>query len=309
MIRRSLNRPMVAASASLAWFLLTPMAASAAQPASFFTALDAYQQQDAAGCSTILGNLYRAGEKFPEGGELLLIECTAAAGDHAAAFDYLKDLIPSGRLSMADLRTKERPGLTSLRADPAWPATLQQVVAQETRIAARLDAPLRQELLDREAVDQAAQHGAIAAGGGQAWAQLTPLNERNTTWLKAVIAEKGWPGFSLVGRDGAKAAWLLVQHADHDPAFQAHALSLMEQAAIKNEAEYSDLALLTDRVLLAQGKPQRYGTQFAQDANGILGLRPTEDMEALGALREKAGLPPLDEYKKMLAETYGKPVK
>lgn len=307
MIKRPLHMPAMPALASLALFLLSAMATSA-QPATFFAALAAYEQQDYAGCSRTLGSLYRTGGQFPEGGELLLIECTAAAGDRPAAFEYLNDLIPKGRLSLVDLRTKERPGLASLRADAAWPATLQKVVAQEKRITARLDAPLRQELLDRMAEDQAAQHGAIAAGGGQAWAQLTPLNERNTTWLKAVVAEKGWPGFSLVGRDGAKAAWLLVQHADHDPAFQAQMLLLMEQAAINNEAEYSDLALLTDRVLLAQGKPQCYGTQFTQRADGSLELQPTADMEAVGALREKAGLPPLDEYKKILSEGYGKPV-
>lgn len=35
-----------------------------------------------------------------------------------------------------------------------------------------------------------------------------------------VIAEVGWPGRSMVGDDGASAAWLPVQHAGTDPVFQ-----------------------------------------------------------------------------------------
>ena len=42
----------------------------------------------------------------------------------------------------------------------------------------------------------------------------------NTAWLCGVVDHHGWPGASLVGEDGAQAAWLLVQHADQDPGFQ-----------------------------------------------------------------------------------------
>jgi hypothetical protein len=36
---------------------------------------------------------------------------------------------------------------------------------------------------------------------------------RNTARLKAVVVDHGWPGRSLVGEDGAHAAWLILQHA------------------------------------------------------------------------------------------------
>ena len=281
----------------------------AAEPPSFFTALDQYGNNDYAACSSTLSDLHRQGIPFPEGGELLLVECTAAAGDHAAAFAYIDALLASGRLPLDDLRMKERPGLDALRADPAWPAVLKRVMAEEKKHDALRDAPLRQALLAREAKDQAAQHAAIAAGGGDAWRQTTPVSEANATWLKAVIAEKGWPGMARVGRDGAKAAWLIVQHADHDPAFQAHALALMQKASEAGDADPADMALLTDRVLLAQGKPQRYRTQFADAGHGVMELRPTEDLTTLDARRRAVGLQPLDAYKAMLSEMYGKQVR
>jgi hypothetical protein len=66
---------------------------------------------------------------------------------------------------------------------------------------------LRAELLRRVAADQDARHAldlkAMAAADGE-----------NLPWLRQVITGVGWPGKSLVGEDGAQAAWLLAQHAD-----------------------------------------------------------------------------------------------
>src|SRR6516225_2415670 len=76
-----------------------------------------------------------------------------------------------------------------------------------------------------------------------------------------MITDIGWPGRSIVGDDGADAAWLLVQHADHDPAFQRQCLELLTVAARHGEATNAQVAYLTDRVLLAEGKPQEFGTQ------------------------------------------------
>lgn len=308
-MRSRLIRSYPATRAATLTFALLAAAAGAAEPPSFFTALDQYGNNDYAACSSTLSDLHRQDIPFPDGGELLLIECTAAAGDHAAAFAYIDTLLASGRLPLDDLRTKERPGLDALRADPTWPAVLQRVMAEEKKHDALRDAPLRRELLAREAKDQAAQHAAIAAGGGNAWEQTAPVKEANATWLKGIIAEKGWPGIARVDRDGAKAAWVIVQHADHDPAFQAQALALMQKASEASDADPADMALLTDRVLLAQGKPQRYGTQFAEAGDGVMELRPTEDLETLDARRTAVGLQPLAAYKAMLAEMYGRQVR
>lgn len=294
---------------STALLLSAPLLAGAASPGTFFDAVEQYGADNFAGCTRTLDTLYNSGGAFPAGGELLLVECAAASGDRAAALAYIDALLPTGRLPLDDLRTKTRPGLDALRADPVWPSVLQRIAAEEHRHAAQRDAPLRDALLQREAKDQAAQHAAVAAGGGSAWAQTTPVSVENATWLKATVAEKGWPERSRVGADGAKAAWVIVQHADHDPAFQAEMLPLIETAARRGEADFADYALLTDRVLLAQGKPQRYGSQFKENADGIFELQPTADMDGLDARRREVGLQPLAAYKAVLAEMYGKQVR
>lgn len=129
----------------------------------------------------------------------------------------------------------------------------------------------------------------------------------NTAWLKEVVEEHGWPTTSMVGPDGEDAAWLLVQHSDADLKFQRKCLDLMT-ALPKNEIIPSNLAYLTDRVLLAEGKKQIYGTQFTEE-NGTFVPRPLEDEANVDKLRAEVELPPLAEYAKAIKEIYTSPKK
>ena len=106
-------------------------------------------------------------------------------------------------------------------------------------------------------------------------AKLKAVDAENTKWLKGVVEKHGWPTNTLVGTDGADAAWLLAQHADADPKFQRYCLDLMAKLP-KNEVSQTKLAYLTDRVLLAEGKKQLYGTQFIS-VDGKWKPRPLED--------------------------------
>ncbi len=123
----------------------------------------------------------------------------------------------------------------------------------------------------------------------------------NRQRLKEIIQEHGWPGKSLVGADGANAAWLVVQHSDADVAFQRECLALME-AAPEGEVSPQDVAYLTDRVLVNEGKKQRYGTQMGMNFKP----RPIEDPDNVDKRRAEIGLPPLAEYVKEAREGYAK---
>ncbi len=121
------------------------------------------------------------------------------------------------------------------------------------------------------------------------------IDSLNTAWLKGVVAERGWPKASEVGEEGASDAWLLVQHADRDRAFQREALGLMEAAVAEGEASGSDFAYLTDRVRRAAGEPQVYGTQL-----NVVDGRPVpyeiEDADGVDARRAAVGLRSLSDY-------------
>jgi hypothetical protein len=162
-----------------------------------------------------------------------------------------------------------------------------------------MDAELRAELLRRVEKDQEARKARDPEA-------MRAVDAETLPWLKQVILEHGWPGSSLAGTDGAGAAWLLVQHADADPAFQRQCLDLMTTAAGQGEASFASLAYLTDRVLLAEGAPQEYGTQ-ATARDGRYEPRNLRDPAGVDERRASAGLPPLAEYLDHMARAYGPP--
>lgn len=137
--------------------------------------------------------------------------------------------------------------------------------------------------------------------------EVMRIDEVATAYLKEVIAEHGWPTRTMVGVDGASAAWILAQHADRDPEFQARALELMRPLVAQGEAAPNEFALLTDRVLLARGEKQVYGTQFAPDENGVRRPRPVEDPEGLNERRRSMGLDSIERYARSLGRSYGQP--
>jgi hypothetical protein len=124
------------------------------------------------------------------------------------------------------------------------------------------------ELQRRCELDQAARMA--VSHGLQAPGHITDVDQDNTSWLKDVIDAVGWPGRSMVGDRGAHIAWMLAQHADGDRVFQRRCLELLKQAVAEGEASPCDLAYLSDRVLLARGEPQVYGTQLtARDSQWV----------------------------------------
>lgn len=135
--------------------------------------------------------------------------------------------------------------------------------------------------------------------------KLEEIDTANTAWLKEVVAKHGWPGKALVGKDGAHDAWLLVQHADRDPAFQKKCLDQMKPLAATGEVSKTDFAYLTDRVLVAAKKKQLYGTQFTQ-VNGKMEPQPIEDEANVDKRRAEMGMPSMAEYRKMMEKMYQK---
>jgi hypothetical protein len=128
-----------------------------------------------------------------------------------------------------------------------------------------------------------------------------------TARLRDIVREHGWPARSLAGEAGARAAFLIVQHSPSN-AFQREMLPHIIAAADAGEASRADAAMLEDRVLTDEGKPQRYGTQFRIVA-GELVAYPIEDPATLDERRAAVGLMPMAEYVKLLEQTYEGPVR
>lgn len=125
------------------------------------------------------------------------------------------------------------------------------------------------------------------------------IDHNNTKRLEEIIDQIGWPTISKVGKEASSNAWLLAQHADHDLDFQRTCLALMKQAP-KHDVASHDIAYLEDRIAVAEGRPQTYGTQFFRNTMGELIPRPIANREHIDVLRSSMKLEPFDQYQERL---------
>ena len=219
--------------------------------------------------------------------------CQAQAGNRDAAFATLDRAVAAG---LDEPRIEEDIDLAPLHDDPRWAQLLQTIAARRAKAAASVGAPaLREELLALAARDQAARRASLAADDPvEAEQALAALDADTTARMKQIVATHGWPGKSLVGKDGAYAAWLLVQHS-RDVGFQKLCLEKLELAVAQGEAQAVEHAYLYDRVAVNTGKPQRWGTQFRD-----LAPFPIEDAARVDERRKAIGLPSLADYQEFL---------
>ncbi|HEX2580133.1 MAG TPA: DUF6624 domain-containing protein [Rhabdochlamydiaceae bacterium] len=134
-------------------------------------------------------------------------------------------------------------------------------------------------------------------------ANLSKIQVKHSFRLKEIILTYGWPGIRLVGLEGSKGFWVLVQHQDQDLMFQKQCLTLLKEAVDKQDAEMQNYALLFDRVRKNEKLPQLYGTQF-DFRDGKCYLHPVEDSENLEQRRLEAGLMPFESYLKIMKKMY-----
>jgi len=151
---------------------------------------------------------------------------------------------------------------------------------------------LRLELLrmvgeDERVREELAHEGSLFDGYHP---RMERVHAAHATRLEQMIAEHGWPGASLVGEDGAKAAWLIVQHAISRPHFMRRALGLVREAAERGELPKWCMAMLEDRIRVLEGRPQVYGTSFDWDEGGELAPDPMEDEAHVDERRRAVGL-------------------
>lgn len=133
--------------------------------------------------------------------------------------------------------------------------------------------------------------------------EVIKVDHEHLPALKVIVDKFGWPGFQLVGEEGAECMWLLIQHCDEDVEFQKQCLLLLEEAVGKKDVPKRHLAYLKDRVLVNAGKDQIYGTQL-QIINGRARLSPVEDPQNLDKRREEMDLCSIDEYFSLIREVY-----
>lgn len=184
------------------------------------------------------------------------------------------------------------------RGQPDWRrvrARLEHMVAldQYLRSYAQSDIVVRFDAEERRAFDAAFL---------ERWRSV---DGENTRVLKQLLDEHGWFTISAFGPRADRDAWLLVQHADHDVPFQREVLARLGPLAESGETDPRNYAYLHDRVAVAEGRPQRYGTQGRCVGEGRWAPHPIEDEANVDRRRAEVGLGTMEEYVARFVELCG----
>ena len=167
------------------------------------------------------------------------------------------------------------------------------------------DPALRAELARRVARDQKARIAMLERPRGERVLHtVAVVDEENARWLLELVQSRGFPTAAQVGEGGVGDAWLLLQHADRARQLQAALLPTLARRAVDGELSRSDFARFTDRLLKAEGKPQRYGTQFSPEGwtGPHFGLPDEQSVREVEAHRRELGVMPLADYVCMMSE-------
>lgn len=115
--------------------------------------------------------------------------------------------------------------------------------------------------------------------------------------MKNLIAQFGWPTYSMVGELAADAPLLVINHHPDDQVRKDY-LPMIKQACENGEGSCVEFAKIQDRILVNDGKPQLYGMQFQYNEDRELIPFPIEAPELVDQRRSAIGLEPLKYYLK-----------
>jgi hypothetical protein len=194
----------------------------------------------------------------------------------------------------------------NLHKDPRWEEVTALVKANKEENEKDLDKPLIKQLdriyfsdqTYRKQLDSIEEkHGANSPEIKAHWKVIQENDSLNLIQVENTLDTRGWLGRDVIGYRGNSTLFLVIQHSNTET--QVKYLPMMKEAVKNGNASASSLALLEDRVALAQGKRQIYGSQIGRDKKtNAYYVSPLIDPENVDKRRAEVGLPHISEYVK-----------
>jgi hypothetical protein len=127
---------------------------------------------------------------------------------------------------------------------------------------------------------------------------------RHIPVLKEIIGGKGLPTYKLVGKNSSDNFLTLVNHSFSDIPFQQKVARLAGPEIKNKNISAPFLALMIDKMQIASGKKQHFGTQCDYDEQGNAIAKNLFKPKYVDKRRSKMGLQPLKDYLKMMTELH-----
>ncbi len=131
---------------------------------------------------------------------------------------------------------------------------------------------------------------------GDLWKMQVVIDSSNMNYIEKIFNTKGYPGKSMVGEPTNTVAWYVLQHSNKI----AQYLPIIKEAGAEGEIPMNLVAMMEDRYLMNENKPQVYGTQGRME-DDVKFIWPIENPETVNERRKKAGFnTTIEEYAKQL---------
>jgi hypothetical protein len=116
-------------------------------------------------------------------------------------------------------------------------------------------------------------------------------DHRNQELVISIIEKCGMPTLHEVNQEQMNAIWLGLQHTESK--YRIKYFPLIEKAVKNGDLSKEQYALMKDRILMDEGKPQLFGSQIK---NGK--LYDLAEPETVNQRRQEMGLEPIEDYLK-----------
>ena len=125
------------------------------------------------------------------------------------------------------------------------------------------------------------------------FAEFARADHRNQELVISLIEQCGMPTLREVSKKQMHTIWLVLQHAQ--PKQRKKYFPAFEVAWQNGDITGEQYALMVDRVLMDEGKPQRYGSQIVDGK-----LYKLENPESVNERRAELGMGPIEKYLRSL---------
>lgn len=123
----------------------------------------------------------------------------------------------------------------------------------------------------------------------ETWNLQMEIDSSNLKYVEKIIAQSGYPGKSMVGDKAGKAAWYVIQHSNKIDKY----IDVIKEASEENELPFRLYAMMLDRYLTNQNKPQIYGTQssscYINSPKELTFMWPLKNKDSVNIWRKRAG--------------------
>jgi len=129
------------------------------------------------------------------------------------------------------------------------------------------------------------------------------VDHQNMTIVTSAIENCGVSKIKKLPKEDLEAIFFIVQHSDLK--YMKKYVSMLKELAEDGKIGMSAIAAMQDRILMLEGKPQRYGTQMTMNyVTKKLEVYSLENPEYVNKRRTEVGLGPLEDYVKQFGAEF-----